>query len=69
MSFFEIYIQAFLVIMIFMTTLWIISVFIKNASIVDPFWGFGFVLLGVFYFITTDGVQIRKLILLIHLNV
>ena len=65
MSFFEIYVQAFLVIMILMTTLWIISVFIKNASIVDPFWGFAFVLAGIFYFISTDGASVRKIILLI----
>lgn len=69
MSFFEIYIQAFLVIMILMTTLWIISVFIKNASIVDPFWGIGFVLAGAFYFISSYGLDIRKTIILILVTV
>lgn len=42
MTFFQIYIQAFLVIMTMMTLLWIISVIIKNVSIVDLFWGLGF---------------------------
>lgn len=53
--------------MIMMTMLWIVSVFIKNASIVDPFWGFGFVILGIFYFISTNGLEKRKIVLLILL--
>lgn len=64
MGFFHIYIQALLVIMILMTTLWIISVVIRNVSIVDLFWGFGFVLTAVFYFLNTDGFDLRKYILL-----
>jgi len=51
MSFLQIYLQAFLVIMALMTLVWIISVIIKNASIVDIFWGFGFVAASVFYFL------------------
>ena len=65
MSFFQIYFQAFLVIMILMTTLWIVSVIIKNVSIVDLFWGFGFVLTAGFYFLKTDGFDPRKIILIV----
>lgn len=64
MSFYQIYIQAFLVIMILMISLWLISIFIKNVSIVDLFWGFGFVLTAGFYFLRTDGFEPRKIILL-----
>jgi steroid 5-alpha reductase family enzyme len=64
MSFFHIYIQAFLVIMILMTSLWIVSIIIKNVSIVDLFWGFGFVLTTGFYFLKTDGFGPRKIILM-----
>jgi len=64
MSFFQIYIQAFLVIMALMTTLWVVSIIIKNVSIVDLFWGFGFVLTAGFYFLKTDGSESRKIILL-----
>jgi steroid 5-alpha reductase family enzyme len=64
MSFLQIYIQAFFVIMIMMTILWLISVIIKNASIVDIFWGFGFVVISVFYFLNTDGNNLRKIIIL-----
>jgi steroid 5-alpha reductase family enzyme len=52
-----------------MTLLWLVSVFLKNASIVDPFWGLGFVIAGVFYFYTTDGLELRKLIVLTLLSV
>jgi steroid 5-alpha reductase family enzyme len=63
MSFIQIYIQAFLVIMIMMTSLWIISVIIKNVSIVDIFWGLGFVITCGFYFISSNGHESRKIIL------
>jgi len=69
MTFFQIYFQAFLVIIGLMSILWIISVTIKNVSIVDLFWGFGFVLANGFYFISTDGFLPRKIILLILVSV
>jgi steroid 5-alpha reductase family enzyme len=50
--------------MIMMTLLWIASIILKNVSIVDLFWGFGFVLTSGFYFLNTDGNDIRKIILM-----
>lgn len=50
--------------MILMTLVWIASVFLKNASIVDPFWSVGFIVAGVSYFFYTDGFEPRKIILL-----
>jgi steroid 5-alpha reductase family enzyme len=47
-----------------MTSLWSVSIIIKNVSIVDLFWGFGFVLAGWFYFLHTDGYEPRKMILM-----
>jgi steroid 5-alpha reductase family enzyme len=64
MTFLQVYLQALAVIMIFMTLLWIVSVIIKNVSIVDLFWGFGFVLTSSFYFLKSDGFFIRKIILM-----
>lgn len=63
MPFFQIYLQALFVIMIFMSVLWIISIIIKNVSIVDFFWGLGFVIACCFYFFNTDGSDIRKILL------
>jgi steroid 5-alpha reductase family enzyme len=48
-----------------MSVLWGISIIIKNVSIADLFWGFGFVLTAGFYFLKTDGYYPRKAILLI----
>jgi len=64
MTFFQVYIQALAVIMILMTSLWIVSVITKNVSIVDLFWGFGFVLASVFYFLNSDGFYARKIIVM-----
>ena len=64
MSYSELYFSGLMIIVIAMTLLWLVSVFIKNASIVDPFWGLGFVIAGVFYYYNTEGLEIRKLIVL-----
>ncbi|MCB2208384.1 MAG: DUF1295 domain-containing protein [Bacteroidetes bacterium] len=65
MSFFEIYLYGLLIIISMMTLLWIISIFIKNVSIVDIFWGFGYVLVGTFYYLFSEGYELRKLVVLI----
>jgi steroid 5-alpha reductase family enzyme len=63
MTFIQIYLQALLVIMIMMSLLWVISIPLKNVSIVDLFWGFGFVVAAFVYFLKTDGPDIRKILL------
>lgn len=47
-----------------MTILWIVSIFIRNVSIVDLFWGIGFVITASFYYLKTDGFEPRKLLLM-----
>jgi len=64
MSFFQIYIEAFIVIMTIMTSLWIVSIIIKNVSIVDIFWGLGFVITSGFYYINCNGNESGKIILM-----
>ncbi len=64
MSFLTIFFQGFLLIMIMMTFLWVVSVIVKNVSIVDLFWGLGFVLTAGFYFLKTEGSGPRKVILI-----
>ena len=64
MTFFQIYFLALAVIVIMMTLLWIISIRISNVSIADLFWGFGFVVICLFYFLKTDGPGIRKILVL-----
>ncbi|NMC39152.1 MAG: DUF1295 domain-containing protein [Bacteroidales bacterium] len=64
MSFINIYLQALALIMIMMSLIWIVSVFLKNVSIVDIFWGFGFVVAATFYFIKSGGNEPRKILIL-----
>jgi steroid 5-alpha reductase family enzyme len=53
-------------ILMFMTVIWIISLIVKDSSIVDMFWGAGFVVMVLLYFFTADdGWDTRKLILVI----
>ena len=64
MDFKEIYFQALLIILILMTVLWIVSVIVRNVSIVDLFWGLGFIFVAAFFFFKSDGNVIRKIIVL-----
>jgi steroid 5-alpha reductase family enzyme len=65
MAFADIFLRGLLIVMVMMTLLWVVSVFLKNASIVDLFWGTGFVVLAAYYFWQTAGWETRKLILLV----
>jgi len=64
MAFIQIYLVALAVILTMMTLLWFISIPVKNVSIVDLFWGFGFVAACLVYFLLTEGFETRKLLLL-----
>lgn len=66
MNFFQIYLIVGLIILGLMTALWFLSLLIKNASIVDIFWGSGFVLSAwTYYVMTPDGFEVRKWLLVI----
>ena len=69
MTFFLVYFRALMIIMIMMTLLWLVSIRLKNVSIVDLFWGFGFVLAGLVYFLNTDGFHVRKILVMIMVAV
>lgn len=59
------FLQAFLIIICCVSLLWLISVIIKDVSIIDIFWGSGFVIVNAFYILMTDELDMRKYILLI----
>lgn len=64
MSFLEVYAIGLGVILVVMTFLWLLSLSIKNSSIVDIFWGTGFVIANwVYFFLTPDGAAPRKLLI------
>jgi steroid 5-alpha reductase family enzyme len=54
---------SLLVILAYMVAIWLLSLVASNASIVDIFWGLGFVLLAAVYFVATDGYIGRKILI------
>jgi steroid 5-alpha reductase family enzyme len=62
-TFTQIYGFNLLVILILMTALWLVSLVLRNASIADIFWGFGFVLVVWSTFFRADGYFGRKLLI------
>ncbi|PJF43761.1 MAG: hypothetical protein CUN55_07480 [Phototrophicales bacterium] len=66
MSFLEIWGVGAFVIWVLMTLLWLLSLHLKDASIVDIFWGLGFVILAYTYNIFVEnGNNTRQLLLLV----
>jgi steroid 5-alpha reductase family enzyme len=64
MGYWEIYGLAGLVILGLMVALWLFSLAIRNSSIVDIFWGAGFVVTAwVAFVLTPDGSPVRKWLL------
>jgi steroid 5-alpha reductase family enzyme len=49
----QIYFNALILIINMMSVLWIVSILIKNVSIVDLFWGLGFVMTNTYYYFAT----------------
>ena len=47
-----------------MLAVWLLSLALKDASIVDVFWGLGFVLIATTCFVISDGYQPRRLLVL-----
>lgn len=65
MSFLQIYLLNLAFIIGMMTLLWLVSIVLKNVSIVDLFWGIGFVLSATVYFVLTEELETRKVLLLV----
>ena len=62
---FTLLINAALIILFCMLLLWLLSIYLKNVSIVDIFWGLGFVIVNAFYFIGLKEVFTRHILMLI----
>ena len=64
MNFWELYAIGGGVILGLMVILWVVSLALRNSSIVDVFWGTGFVITAWTYFVLTPGgLPARKLLL------
>ncbi|MGV6831905.1 MAG: DUF1295 domain-containing protein [bacterium] len=58
-------IKGSMIILTLVTLLWIYSIYIKNVSIVDIFWGLGFVIVNAYYFLTVESFTDRQTLVLI----
>jgi steroid 5-alpha reductase family enzyme len=65
----SLFLQASLLIWILVTILWIWSVIIKNVSIVDLFWGIGFIVVNAFYVFSSGELNPRKILILILVSI
>lgn len=65
----SLFLQATLLILLLSTLLWLLSVIIKDVSIVDLFWGLSYVIVNAFYFFVTDDWNTRKLLLLFLVSI
>ena len=63
------FLYASLLIWVMMTILWVWSVVIKNVSIVDLFWGIGFVAVNTFYVFFSGDLNPRKILILVLVSV
>lgn len=63
------FLQASLIIWILVTILWIWSIIIRNVSIVDIFWGVGFVVVNAFYVCQSGELNDRKILLFILVTI
>jgi steroid 5-alpha reductase family enzyme len=65
----NIFLQVSLLIWVLVSLLWLWSALIKNVSIVDIFWGFGFVVVNAFYVFNLEHITPRNLLLLILVSI
>jgi steroid 5-alpha reductase family enzyme len=65
MNFFTLYIQTLGVILVMMTLLWLVSIRLRNVSIVDPFWGAGFVLVTIYSYVKVATFDPRSSLVLV----
>ncbi len=64
MTLLSIYGMAAILILGMMAALWVLSLYLKDASIVDIFWGTGFVITAwVYFYFTPDGFMDRKILI------
>lgn len=59
-NFMNVYIITPIVVAFAVFLLWLLSLKLKDASIVDIFWGLGFALIAVASYLVTDGYDVRK---------
>jgi steroid 5-alpha reductase family enzyme len=57
------------VVVAFLTLIWLLSLVRRDASAIDPFWGLGFIVAVVSYFLLTDGFAGRRILVIVLVSV
>lgn len=65
----SLFLHASLVILALFTLLWVVSVVLRNVSIVDLFWGAGFVVVNAIYVFMSGDLTVRKIVMLVLVTV
>jgi steroid 5-alpha reductase family enzyme len=52
-----------------MTLVWVLSLIKRDASIIDIFWGLGFVVVAWFYFLATEAETARKTLVVVLVSI
>ncbi len=63
MPFLQLYAITFVIILLYVTAIWVASLILKNASIIDIFWGLGFALLAGIGLGLADGLPARRILI------
>jgi steroid 5-alpha reductase family enzyme len=70
MTFIEIYGLAGVILLALVSFLWLASLLLRDSSIIDSFWGLGFIFCAWIYFaLTPDGLAVRKWLVCILVTV
>jgi steroid 5-alpha reductase family enzyme len=64
MVFLQTWLSSFLFVMVFLVILWLCSIKIKNVSIIDPFWGLGFIIIALFSQWMTNNYSARAVLVI-----
>ncbi|MDA3891506.1 MAG: DUF1295 domain-containing protein [Salinivirgaceae bacterium] len=65
MELLHIALKGFLIVMILLTIIWVISVALTNASIIDPFWGMGILVLALWYAYAGGNWNLRSFVVIV----
>ena len=68
MTFLEIYLVAGFAILVLNTGLWLVSLALKDASIIDPMWSVLFMLAGGIYFCRMQAGEFQQTIRMLFLK-
>lgn len=69
MALLQVLVVSLLVVLAYMTILWLVSLPLQNSSIVDIFWGPGFIVAALTYFVMSNGFMPRKWLVLVLVTI